>query len=451
MEQRDGVSVPLWLLSQSGTLTPSLCSNPVPLFHGKSNFMAYRELSREIEQRILRDRASGWVNPWRAQEALHQPPASPGGFQPPPIRRNPARDQATLLRPAFVRDAEKILHSPYFNRLSDKTQVFSLFVNDDLTRRALHVQIVSRVARSIGAVLGLNTDLIEAIALGHDIGHTPFGHAGEHCLSELFHEHTGLYFDHNVHSVRVLDGLFRHNLTLQTLSGILSHNGEFEQQEYRPAPLEDFAAFDTLLEKCRTHEIALQSLAPTTLEGCVVRISDMIAYVGKDRQDAERAVEESSIPNYGELGAGAHNAEIINNLTVDLIENSYGKDHLLLSAETFAAMRNIKRENYQLIYENEQVNLTSVELLKEMFGRLYRKLRSELLSEDQASYIFRHHIRFVDTWRLRYKDPRNYRDEPADQIVVDYIASMTDDYFVDLHAQLFPRETSIEYVPYFKD
>ncbi|MDR2106037.1 MAG: HD domain-containing protein [Coriobacteriales bacterium] len=400
--------------------------------------MVYRKLGDDIGRRIERDRANpAWQNPWRTDDSAA-------------LRRDAAHDRATLWRPAFVRDAEKILHSPYYNRLSDKTQVFSLYKNDDLTRRSLHVQLVSRIARSIGAVLGLNTDLIEAIALGHDIGHTPFGHAGERFLSALYHEHTGRFFDHNVHGVRVLDGIFQHNLSIQTLSGILCHNGEFEQQEYRPQPVADFAEFDSVLKRCYTHDTSLKGLVPSTIEGCIVRISDMIAYVGKDRQDAERAADRDAIPPFGTTEVGAHNAEIINNLTVDLIENSYGKDHLLFSEKAFAALRGIKQENFQLIYDNERINRTSENLVKEMFGRLYERLRADVLAGDERSYIFRHHIAFVERRRKMYRDNRPYREEQPDQIVVDYLASMTDDYFVDLHALLFPRETAIEYVPYFK-
>lgn len=144
------------------------------------------------------------------------------------------QDKANLWRPAFVRDIEKILHLPYYNRYVDKTQVFSFYHNDDITRRALHVQLVSRIARNIGSVLGLNLDLIEAIALGHDIGHTPFGHAGERFLDELLKNETGRSFQHNVQSARVLDKLFARNISLQVLDGVLCHNGEFEMQEYRP-------------------------------------------------------------------------------------------------------------------------------------------------------------------------------------------------------------------------
>jgi dGTPase len=400
--------------------------------------MSYWRLTKGVVQQIERDSEGfHWHNPSRTADTMA-------------LRRDASHDKASLLRPAFVRDAEKVLHSPYYNRLSDKTQVFSLFRNDDLTRRSLHVQIVSRIARSIGTVLGLNTDLIEAIALGHDIGHTPFGHAGERYLSALYHARTGRYFDHNVHSVRVLDGIFRHNLSLQTLSGILCHNGEFEQREYRPQALEGFGEFDELIERCYTHSVSLDHLVPSTLEGCVVRVSDMIAYVGKDRQDVERAAERDNLPSFGITEVGVHNAEIISNLTVDLIENSYGKDHLLLSKKAFTALKGIKQENYQLIYDNEQVNRTNADLVEAMFGRLYERLRADLVAGDERSYIFRHHVAFVERRRGMYRNALPYREEAPDQIVVDYLASMTDDYFVDLHALLFPRETTIEYVPYFK-
>ena len=181
----------------------------------------YNGLSKSLQERIQEDREKHWENPWKFPDSRVM------------RRYLRASDSPTLWRPAFVRDVEKTMHLPLYNRYADKTQVFSFYENDDITRRALHVQLVSRIARNIGAVLGLNLDLIEAISLGHDIGHTPFGHAGERFLSELLYEHTGRYFSHNVHSVRVLDTLFRRNLSLQTLDGVLCHNGEFEQQEYR--------------------------------------------------------------------------------------------------------------------------------------------------------------------------------------------------------------------------
>ena len=230
--------------------------------------LIYEQLSDELQKRIIKENFDG------------------EDFYDPAIRRNTKKDKATLWRPAFVRDVEKIMHSPYYNRYTDKTQVFSFYKNDDISHRALHVQLVSRIARNIGKMLGLDLDLIEAIALGHDIGHTPFGHAGERFLNVLYHNSTGKYFNHNVHSVRVLDKIFNLNISLQTLDGILCHNGEFECKEYIPSTLNNFNEFDKKVEKCYTDQSAIKHLIPSTLEGCVVRISDMIAYIGKDRQDA---------------------------------------------------------------------------------------------------------------------------------------------------------------------
>ena len=136
-----------------------------------------------------------------------------------------------VIRPAFSYDCDIILHSAFYNRYADKTQVFSFYKNDDLTRRALHVQFVSKIARTIGRALKLNLDLIEAIALGHDMGHTPFGHKGETYLSECYSRGsardtgTPRYFNHNVHSAHIFRNILGTNVTLQTLSGILSHNG----------------------------------------------------------------------------------------------------------------------------------------------------------------------------------------------------------------------------------
>ena len=169
--------------------------------------MSYNCLSKELQDRIQKERANHWVNPYAFKDEDV-------------LRRNTNHDKANLWRPAFVRDCEKIMHLPLYNRYSDKTQVFSLYKNDDISRRSQHVQIVSRIARNIGSLLGLNVDLIEAISLGHDIGHTPFGHAGESKLSELYYGQTGKYFNHNVHSVRVLDEIYRLNLSMKTLDGI---------------------------------------------------------------------------------------------------------------------------------------------------------------------------------------------------------------------------------------
>ena len=157
-----------------------------------------------------------------------------------PLRRRMEHDKPNLWRPAYVRDCEKILHSPYYNRYADKTQVFSFYKNDDISRRSLHVQLVSRIAKNISSLLGLDINLTEAIALGHDIGHTPFGHAGESCINEISMEYTGRSFMHNLQSVRVLDKIFDYNITLNTLDGILCHNGELPLDKYTPLAYKNF-------------------------------------------------------------------------------------------------------------------------------------------------------------------------------------------------------------------
>lgn len=273
----------------------------------------YMQLSKELQDRIKDDIAQGG----KSNASFENEKA---------VRRNNERDKNTILRPAFARDVDKIMHSAYYNRYTDKTQVFSFYKNDDITRRALHVQLVSRIARNIGQILGLNLDLIEAIALGHDIGHTPFGHAGEDFLKELYLSQTGRYFNHNVHSVRVLDGIFPYNISLQTLDGIISHNGEFELKEYYPSELKDFTKFDETLEQAYLNEASIKKMIPSTLEGCVVRVCDMIAYIGKDRQDAFKARLISSDDIFDKGSLGNRNAEIINNMVVNIIENSYGKN-----------------------------------------------------------------------------------------------------------------------------
>lgn len=364
------------------------------------------------------------------------------------IRRVPSdKDRANIWRTAFVRDIDKILHCPYYNRYADKTQVFSFYRNDDITRRALHVQLVSRIARTIGKTLNLNLDLIEAIALGHDIGHTPFGHAGEHHLDAIYREKTGRRFSHNIHSVRVLDGIYPYNVSLQTLSGIASHDGELELSEYRPKALGSFEEFDAMIESCYLDKANVKKLIPSTLEGCVMRISDIIAYLGKDRQDAMRARIIDS-EDFDNCEIGTTNAEIINNLVVNIIENSYGKPYIMLDEKHFNALQNLKQENYGKIYLLDTVQEKYQSSIKPMMAELYEKLLSDLLNGKKDSPIFTQHIDYVGEAHYERKAP--YDETEPNQIVVDYIASMTDDYFIDLHDYFFPKSThKINYKGYF--
>ncbi len=399
----------------------------------------YNTLSKELQERIEYDRQTGWKNPYACKDNDV-------------IRRYEGHDKPYLWRPAFVSDTEKILHNPYYNRYSDKTQVFSLYKNDDISRRSYHVQLVARVARNIGTLLGLNNDLIEAISLGHDMGHTPFGHDGERLLDELYRENTGRRFFHNVHSVRVLDHLICRNISLQTLDGVVCHNGEMELKEYRPHQLSAFKEFDERLESCYLTEEANKRQVPSTLEGCVMRICDIIAYLGKDRQDAERLKVVENKDVFSALEIGQSNAEIINNLIVNIVENSYGKDYLCMDENYFAALKLAKKENYKFIYGNEDMKKVVEEQIKPMFACVYDELLKQAKEMRRDSILYTHHIEFLKEQNKyqSYYNIEEYMEEDKNQIVVDYMASMTDDYLIELYHYLFPKgQYGVEYKGYF--
>ncbi len=397
----------------------------------------YEVLSQELSERMAEEKRTGnYVKVACSDDSVIR-------------RQNLKKDTATVWRPTFVHDIDKIMHCPYYSRYKDKTQVFSLFKNDDITRRSLHVQLVSRIARTIGAALHLNIDLIEAIALGHDIGHSAFGHTGEHYLDTLYHRHTGRRFAHNIHSVRVLDHIFPYNISLQTLNGIASHNGEMECEVYEPQPISSFEEFDRMIERCYEDADYMQNIMPGTLEGAVVRLSDIIAYLGKDRQDAMRTkiAEESMFYNED---IGSINAEIINNLVVNVIENSYGKPYVKLDAKHFKALRKSKIDNYAMIYNNAAAYSKLDTTVKPMMEEIYGQMLDDLKAENRNSPIFRHHIDYVNS--TYYKREKPYESGEPNQIVVDYIASMTDNYFIDLHKYLYPNSPlHVEYKGYFDE
>ena len=356
-------------------------------------------------------------------------------------------DAPTAIRSNFIRDVDKILYCPYFSRYQDKTQVFSLYKNDDITRRWLHVQLVAETARTIGKALGLNLELIHAIALGHDIGHTPFGHAGERLLDKLYNERTRKHFYHNLNSVRVLKDIFPLNLTLQTLDGVLCHNGETESPVYEPEPINDFCEFERILDLYEAGDRSVLSKQPATLEGCVVKIADIIAYLGKDRQDAAKlsSVKEK---HFFVTEIGSFNAEIINNLTINIIENSINKPYIKMSDEYFDALSIAKKENYNLIYRSPEKTRIINETLEPMFKKVYEKFYKDLLEGDRSSLIFTHHINYLNSQKLKRETP--YGNEEPNKIVADYISSMTDDYFYDVYKKCFKNsEYKLEYKGYF--
>ncbi len=386
----------------------------------------YLTLDPDIEKAIQEDRAGNWRNPlaFNDEDVVR--------------REDNVHDYATTTRPAFARDIEKIINIPAYNRYADKTQVFSFVENDDICRRGLHVQLVSRISRAIGELLGLNVQLIEAIALGHDLGHTPFGHAGERYLSENYEQRTGLCFRHNVHSVRVMDQLYRRNISLQTLDGALCHNGEFAQQVLQLGTTKTFEALDEAVSLCTADAKQIKSLRPSTLEGCVVRVSDMIAYIGKDRADAIDVGIIGSHSIFDSSYIGRTNAQIINNMTVDIVNNSYRKDHIAMSEEAYQDIVLAKKQNYEKIYFQEGTVSEFENIVQEMFAELYERLLQDLLAGDESSPVFKHHVQSLVAKSVAIKRDEYLREEP-NRIIADYISSMTDSYFIALHRHLFPN------------
>lgn len=363
-----------------------------------------------------------------------------------------------IIRPQFSYDIDSIIHNPFYNRYSDKTQVFSFYRNDDLTRRALHVQFVSKIARTIGRALRLNLDLIEAISLGHDMGHTPFGHKGETFLSECYQEgciksgKATRYFNHNVHSARIFRHLLDSNISLQTLSGILSHNGEKVYKEYTPSVLNSFDDFDELLENCYTDNSFHKNLRPNTLEGCVVRISDMIAYAGKDRQDLHRAGLITTKKFKEKRLIGVKNSDIISNLVINVIKNSIDSPSLNIDEEVFQDLRDLIEENNNVIYGHKEVNKPYYEVIKPLMKKLYNVLVEDIQNGNDLSPVFQHHINNTILGKY-YKDKKSKTIIiDANDIATDFIASMTDDYFIDICRHLHIDDAilkELEYHEYF--
>ncbi len=329
-------------------------------------------------------------------------------------------------RTPFSRDADRIVYSLSYTRYMDKTQVFSFNNNDHISKRMTHVQMVSKVARTIGRALKLNEDLIEAAALGHDLGHVPFGHAGERILNRISLECGEGYFNHNVQSVRTLMNLenngLGNNISLQVLDAIMCHNGELELQEYRPKKKtkEDFLAE---YEDTYINPNAVKNLVPMTLEGCVVRVSDIIAYIGRDIEDAIRmgVISEEEIPYEISSVLGLTNGQIINTINVDLITNSLDKDYLCMSDEVFNAIKKLKQFNYDYIYSKAN-SKERLELYEDMFKKVFDKCLNDLKTNNYEGHIF---TIFLNDMAEEYLN--NTSDERK---VIDYIAGMTDDFLV---------------------
>ncbi|WP_028579777.1 deoxyguanosinetriphosphate triphosphohydrolase family protein [Desulfogranum japonicum] len=337
-------------------------------------------------------------------------------------------------RQNFAMDADRILHSKSYSRYIDKTQVFSLIENDHISHRVLHVQLVARISRTIGRFLALNEDLIESIALGHDIGHPPFGHEGERILSKICRLHGLPSFQHNVQSIQFLDRFERKgtgwNLSLQVLDGILCHDGEVNVTRLRPDREKNFALFDCEL-KDKADNPSLQ-LYPMTLEGCVVRLADTIAYIGRDIEDAIELgfISRKDIPTSCASVLGTTNGTIVHTLVTDLICNSTHvrtartqageRDFIGFSEAVATQLLELKRFNYQNIYTNAAFKPDFVKIHR-CYEQLFDYFLRQAMNEEETGETGR----FLRSMSKQYRQEHN-----CVELVRDYLAGMTDKFFL---------------------
>lgn len=287
-------------------------------------------------------------------------------------------EEPCTLRTEYQRDRDRILHSKAFRRLKHKTQVFFSPYDDHFRTRMTHTLEVSQIARTISRALALNEDLTEAIALGHDLGHTPFGHSGERVLNDIM---PGGY-KHNEQSVRVVEFIEDLNLTKETLDGILNHSYQCE---------------------------------PHTTEGQVVRISDKIAYINHDIQDAIRAgiIKVDDIPEESVKYFSTTNRIRITKLVNDIVENSYDKDKIKMSDECFEQFVRLRNWMFEHVYNNSPAKL------------------AEDKAQNVIKRLFEHYCE-----ELQNMYP-NSSSESVMRTACDYVSGMTDRYVLIKFEQIF--------------
>jgi dGTPase len=340
-------------------------------------------------------------------------------------------DDSDNVRPAFFHDTDRIIHCDAYARYIDKTQVFFEVDNDHVSRRVLHVQLVSKIGRTLGRFFRANEDLVEAIALGHDLGHTPFGHTGEAYLAEKLEAMDAGSFVHNAQSVRLLENIENKgsglNLTLQVLDGILGHNGELFQQELhfdKTALSPD--ALSRATKQCLSSQRSNapeKKIYPSTLEGAIVRLSDVLAFLGRDVEDAIvlRLIDRDDLPKDAAWTLGDNNRSIINNLVMDIVHHSRPEEgRLAFSRHAFLAMRSLYDFNMRRIYCSAEME-TAKQQIRTKMHRLFDVYLDDLKRDLRSSSIFTVFLDFL---------PKGFRDDTmAERIVADHIAGMTDRYF----------------------
>ena len=340
-------------------------------------------------------------------------------------RKVPIENESEDPRGYFFHDQTKIIHSLPFRRLKNKTQVFFSPENDHICTRVEHAIHVATIAKTICKGLNkkgwmLDEEMAYTIGLGHDLGHAPFGHAGEEALSEV----SGKKFYHEIQGYRVVEHIYRLNLTYGVKDGIISHNGEKFEQELRPVNLEK-----------NLNEIVNLNTLPSSFEGCIVRFSDKIAYLGRDIEDAIMAgfIIENNIPDdvkkiFGDGKGRVSNASIINKLILDVINSSLDKDCIMFSDDIYEAMVALKEFNYSEIYKHPKI-VEYKKFVKNIIFHLYNYLiglysrigdNYEQYSEngDMAASFGKVIEKNKDFYLLAHTSPSD--------MVVDYISGMTD-------------------------
>jgi dGTPase len=368
----------------------------------------YRNYAQENEERVLHPQASLSKNHSR----MH----------------GPEEDH----RLPYKRDVDRIIHSKAYARYIDKTQVVYLVENDHITHRSLHVQLVSNFARGIAEILRLNLDLVEAISLGHDVGHPPFGHEGEGYLSELSEENGEGIFAHPWQSCRLFSEIEPLNLGLSVYDGFLCHDGGMGKTKLIPRYGKNWEDhFEDLKLKLKDPE---HNIIPATLEGCLVKMCDTMSYIGRDIEDAISIgiIKREHVPK---TILGISNKEILQVLSKDLIQNSYGQDYIAMSDETAHALSTLRKFNFENIYLHPKLKVESAKV-----KRSYRILFDFLL-DDYKKHAEQSHL-----WKdfLQNKPQKYiYMHSPV-RTVIDYIAGMTDSFFVrTLQKLIVPKQIEI--------
>lgn len=297
-------------------------------------------------------------------------------------------EQECDIRPVFQRDRDRILHCKAFRRLKQKTQVFLLPKGDHYRTRLTHTLEVSQNARTIAKALRLNEDLVEAICLGHDLGHTPFGHAGERVLNKVAPQG----FKHNEQSVRVVECLEKQgqglNLTVEVREGIRNHK---------------------------------TSGRPATLEGQIVRLSDKIAYINHDIDDAIRGeiLLEEEIPKVFRDVLGASTKIRLDTMIHNVIINSMGSSVIAMSEEVEDATVGLRKFLFEHVYMNSEAK------------------REEDKAMNMIGNLYEYYIKHLDALPIQYLEMMDVRGDIKEQIICDYIAGMTDNYAIKKFEEYF--------------